>query len=149
MEWIRLLQNEILILWFSCMNFSLYQIPRYVIINFILEPIQGRNCLSTRHHSWKTGFDSRSGHAENLKNDTCGLSSLVLRVDGRVHGNSSRAVLPLTRHQCRIHCESRRVTRGASKRRCALQTTRETPKGIQKLSINEIDHYICLSYDNR
>jgi len=82
------------------MNFSLYQIPRYVIINFILEPIQGRNCLSTRHHSWKTGFDSRSGHAENLKNDTCGLSSLVLRVDGRVHGNSSRAVLPLTRHQC-------------------------------------------------
>jgi len=30
-----------------------------------------------------------------LKNDTCGLSSLVLSVDGRVQGNDSRAVLRL------------------------------------------------------
>jgi len=41
--------------------------------------------------SWKL---QRSGHGENLKNGTCGLSSLVLGIIGWVQGNSSRAVLP-------------------------------------------------------
>jgi len=36
-----------------------------------------------------------SGYTEDLKNDTCGLSSLVLSADGRVQGNDSRAVLRL------------------------------------------------------
>jgi len=36
-----------------------------------------------------------SGHTEDLKNGTCGLSSLVLSIDGRVQGNSSLAVLRL------------------------------------------------------
>jgi len=54
-----------------------------------------------------------------LKNGTCGLSYLVLGVDGLVWGNSSRAVLPLTRHQCSIHCESSRVAHGERKQRWA------------------------------
>jgi len=64
------------------------------------------------------------GHTENLKNITCVLSSLVLGVNAWVQENSSRIVLPLTRHQCSIHCESSRVVHGASNR-----TTRETPDG--------------------
>jgi len=46
--------------------------------------------------------------------------------------NGLRAVLPLTRHQCRIHCEGSRVAHGASRRRCTPQATRNTPKEIQK-----------------
>jgi len=57
-------------------------------------------------------------------NDTCGLSSLVLGVDGFEQGNGLRAVLPLTRHQCNIHCESSLVAHGSSKWRWAPQTTR-------------------------
>jgi len=54
------------------------------------------------------------GHAEDLKNGTCGVSSLVLDVDGWVQ----ETVLPLTRRQCNIHCESSRVAHcWASKRR--------------------------------
>jgi len=40
-------------------------------------------------------------------------------------------VLPFTHHQCSIHCESSRVARGASKRRWASQTTRDTSIGVQ------------------
>jgi len=46
--------------------------------------------------------------------------------------NSWRAVLPLTRHQRSIHCESSRVVHGVSKRKWAPQTTRDTPEGINK-----------------
>jgi len=48
---------------------------------------------------------------EGLRNGTCGLASLVLGVNGWVQANSSHAVLPLTRHQCSIHCESSCVPR--------------------------------------
>ena len=63
-------------------------------------------------------------HVENSKNGICRLSTLPLGVDGRVQGNSSRAVLALTRHQCNIHCES--------KRKWSPQTTRDTPKEVPK-----------------
>jgi len=33
--------------------------------------------------------------------------------------------------QCSIHCASSRVARGAIKRRCTPQNTRDTPKGVQ------------------
>ena len=70
-----------------------------------------------------------SSHTEGLKNGICGLSSLVLGFHGWVQGNGSRAVLlPLTRHQCSIHCESSRVAHGTSKRRRAPQTTRDVPE---------------------
>jgi len=54
-----------------------------------------------------------------------------------MQGNSSRAVLPMTRCQCGIHCESSAWAHGASKRRWAPQTSRDTPKGVQKASMNE------------
>jgi len=44
-----------------------------------------------------------------------------------MQGNSSGAVLSLTRHQFSIHCESSRVAHGASNWRWAPQTTRDTP----------------------
>jgi len=59
-----------------------------------------------------TGFDSRSSQAEDFKNGTCGLSSLVLSVGGWVgwvQRKGSGAALPLTRHQSSIHCESSRL----------------------------------------
>jgi len=62
-----------------------------------------------------------SGHTEDMKNSTCGLSSLVLGVDEWVQGNSSRAVLPLTRYQCSIHYESSRLPPPLSKGRWAPQ----------------------------
>ena len=39
-------------------------------------------------------------------------SKFVLGVDGWVQGNGSRVALPLARHQCSIHCESRHVAQG-------------------------------------
>jgi len=50
-------------------------------------------------------ISAESSHTEDFKNGNWGLSSVVLGV------NESRAVLPLTRHQCSIHCESSRVAR--------------------------------------
>ena len=50
---------------------------------------------------------------------------------------SSCAVLPMTRHQCSIHCEGSRVSNGASKRKWAMQTICYILKGAQKPSINE------------
>jgi len=45
-----------------------------------------------------------------LKNGVCGLSSLG--VDGWVEEeDKSRAVLPLTRIQCSIHCETSRLAK--------------------------------------
>jgi len=41
-----------------------------------------------------------------LERGSCGLSSLVLQVDGWVRRNSSCVVVPLTSHQCSIHYES-------------------------------------------
>jgi len=59
------------------------------------------------------------------------LSSLVLGAHGWVHGNASRAVLPFTRHQCSIHCESSRMDCSASKWRGEPLTSRDTPQGAQ------------------
>jgi len=42
---------------------------------------------------------------QHLKKSTCGMSSLVLVVSGRLEGNGSRAVLPLACHQCSIRYE--------------------------------------------
>jgi len=58
-----------------------------------------------------------TGSCRKLKKGTCGLSSLLLEVNGWVQENGSHPMLPLTRHQCSIHCESSRVAHGASKRR--------------------------------
>jgi len=62
---------------------------------------------------------------------TCCLSSRVLSVNGRVEGNSSHAVMALTRHSWSIHCGRGRVFHGAKWRRAA-QTTRVTPQGVKK-----------------
>jgi len=35
-------------------------------------------------------FDSRSSHSEDLENGACGLSSLVLGIDGWVQGKGSQ-----------------------------------------------------------
>jgi len=56
-----------------------------------------------------------------------------------VKGDSSLVVLPLTRHQHSIHCVSSRVAQGASKWKWAPQTTRDTPKGLQKPSENKTE----------
>jgi len=55
-------------------------------------------------------------------------SSLVLGVNEWVRGKGLGAVLPLTSHQCSIHCESSRVNLGASNRKWAPQTTGYTRK---------------------
>jgi len=47
-----------------------------------------------------------------------------------VQGNSSWAVLPLSRHQCSIRYESSRVALSASKRKWALQISREWLKPL-------------------
>jgi len=73
--------------------------------------------ISTPYKIWSAGLGSRSGHNEDFESGTCGPSSLVLDVDGRVQGNSSRAALPLTRRQRSIPCESNCVAHDASKRR--------------------------------
>jgi len=52
------------------------------------------------------GFDPRSGHAEDLKHGTCGSCSALM--GGWVQGNGSRAMLPLTRHQCSIYAKASR-----------------------------------------
>jgi len=48
------------------------------------------------------GFDFRPGHDPDLKKCACGLSSLVLGVHGRMQGNDSRAILPLSHIQGNI-----------------------------------------------
>jgi len=53
---------------------------------------------STCHWSWWVGFESRSGHTEDLINGTCGLSSLVLGISRWVQGEASRALLPVVYH---------------------------------------------------
>jgi len=65
----------------------------------------------------------------------------MLDADGWVQGNSSRAVLPLARHHCSIHCENSRVAHGTSKRKWAPQTIRDTPKpsSLRKSSIKETE----------
>jgi len=55
-----------------------------------------------------------------LKYATCGLSSLVLDIDGGVQENVSCTVCPLTHHKCNIHCESSCMGNGSSKCRWAL-----------------------------
>jgi len=55
-------------------------------------------------------------------------------------------VLSLTRHQCSIHWESCRVVHGASKRTWGPQTTRHTPKGVQRPSINESEPSLAFNY---
>jgi len=68
-------------------------------------------------------------------NDTCGLSSLVLGVDGLEQGKGLRAVLPLTRYQCNIHCGSSRMAYGSSKgngRRRPLATRPVSKGGLRK-----------------
>ena len=78
------------------------------------------------------GRISKAGRATpKYSNGACGLSSIALGVNGWVQGNSSRAVLPLTRHQCNIHCENSRVDHGASKWRWALQTACGTQVRIE------------------
>jgi len=42
-------------------------------------------------------------------------------------------------NQCSIHFKNTRVAHGASKRRWAPQTTRETPNGVQKPCVNETE----------
>jgi len=70
-------------------------------------------------------------------------TTLLLGVDGWEQGSSSRAVLPLTRHQCSIYCESSRVDHGASKRRWAPQTTRDAPEFFVYLILVQF-MYRCL-----
>ena len=50
------------------------------------------------------GFDSRSGHTDDLKNGSFGLSGLVIGI--RMRRNASCAVLPIVCHLCSIHCKS-------------------------------------------
>jgi len=52
------------------------------------------------------------------------VTILALGVNGWVQGNGPRAVLPLTRHQCSIHCENSRDERP--------QSTRDTPERSTK-----------------
>jgi len=87
-------------------------------------PNSTNNKAQSRHRTWRDGFDSRSSRTEDLKNGAWGLSRLVLSVNGRVQGNSWRAVLSWTHHQCSIHFESSRVARDASKRIWTTKTTR-------------------------
>jgi len=86
------------------------------------------------HQCWKAGFDSWLGQTEHRKNDTCSLC-LALMGHGWVQRNSSSVMLPLTCNQCSIHCENSCVAHSASKQKWALQTTCDTPKGVQKPSI--------------
>jgi len=65
------------------------------------------------------------GHTEDLKNDTCSLSILVFGIDGWMQENISRAVLPLTQHQCSIHCENSHVAQSASKGKWVAPTTHD------------------------
>jgi len=53
----------------------------------------------------------------DFENGTCGYSVSCSELMGGCKGNSSRAVLALTRHQRSIHCESSRVANGTNKRK--------------------------------
>ena len=80
------------------------------------------------------------GSCEDLNSGTCGLSRLVLSINGWAHGKALRAAMPLNRHQRRIHCETSHLALCGSKWRWAPQTTRDTPKGVpRKQSINETE----------
>jgi len=74
----------------------------------------------------------------------------VLGVGGWVQRNFSRAVQPLTRHQCSIHCESSRLAHGASKPRSLMLTTRDIPRSV-KSEYNKTEligcGYVDVSFD--
>jgi len=78
---------------------------------------------------WVTSWDRpRATDAGRLKTwktvlAACPASCSVIINYVWVHGNGSCAVLPLTRHQCSIHCETSRVVHSASKRRGTLHNT--------------------------
>jgi len=68
-----------------------------------------------------------------LKNGTCGLSRLVLGVNGWVQWNWSRAMLPLIRHQYSNHCQSWSLPIFFSKsKKVQFQNTAKYPKTSQK-----------------
>ena len=96
---------------------------------------------------WSLATKTWPDHTKDLKNDTCGLTSLALGVNGRVRGSSSRAVLRLTRRQCSIHCERSGVARITSKQRWARRLLVTLQEGVQKTSINETELLLgdCLS----
>jgi len=74
--------------------------------------------------------NSVTGHNENFKNGTCGLSSLLLSVDGWTQGNGSCAVV---RHHSAAFAAKTAVWPTAQlKRRWAPQTSCETPKEVEK-----------------
>ena len=103
------------------------------------KPTNIMNWLSGSVGCARAIIGGRLRHTEDLKNGTCDLTSFVLGTNGLVRENSSRAMLPLARHHCSIHCESIScVTHGASKRKWATPLFRRT-KGAQKPSINETE----------
>jgi len=55
---------------------------------------------NARYRRGLAGFDSRTGHTEDLKHATCDLPSIVLG-NGSVQEKASRAGLPLACHQWR------------------------------------------------
>jgi len=90
-----------------CNHLALRKLEKIAFIK-----LAGRySLLSTLHQSGQTGTDSRTGHSEDLKNPS--------------------VLLPLTRHQCIIRCETSCVAHGAAKRRWAPLTTHDTPEGVQ------------------
>jgi len=70
---------------------------------------------------------------KRIENATCGLSSLAFRVNSWVQGTvrARRCHCLCLATSTTFNCESSRVVHGASKRRRAPQTTRDTPeKGV-------------------
>ena len=80
------------------------------------KPAKWHSGLSTHHYSCWVGFESRSDCTEDYKNGACDLFNLVLGVNWCVQRKGSPAVLPLTCHQCTIHCGTSCVALSASKR---------------------------------
>ena len=94
--------------------------------------------LSTCHQRWSEAFDSRTDRTEDLKNDSCGLSSLVIGVDGWVQGNSWPAAIDLPPTWA-TRKRPRKRPRGPRCKQAEMQTKRDTPKGVHKPSVNETE----------
>lgn len=65
------------VVYLTCLDLATYKL--FCIIGSFAH--SQLNCSADWARTTKTGFNSQLGHDEDLKNSTCGLSSVVLGID--------------------------------------------------------------------
>jgi len=101
------------------------QKARVSLLKSTLSSIKSATGLKTRvavKHNAGESVLRAFNNTGDFENGTCGYSVSCSELMGGCKGNSSRALLPLTRPQCSIHCESSREAHGANWRRRPLVT---------------------------